>query len=182
MSKLLLQLLTILVTVFCCGCTEIKIHSSLGRERAPAFELRGIDGAMHALEDYRGTPVLVHFWAPSCTTCGPELRALDELQREMKDRLIVLAIGGFASASEIKRYASDHSLTLPVLIDERKTVLVRYGVHLLPMTFVVDAKGFYVPLEDPNGGDKSDRFKGPRGWNSERVVQSIERLSAGSRF
>ena len=53
-----------------------------GMKQAPAVTLRTLDGAQVDLAALRGAPLLVTFWATSCTGCVKEIPHLIELHEE----------------------------------------------------------------------------------------------------
>src|SRR5262245_8237378 len=59
----------------------------------PALELAEPNGKVHRLADYRGTTVLVNFWATWCAPCRAEMPSMERLRREMEGRpFAILAV------------------------------------------------------------------------------------------
>jgi thiol-disulfide isomerase/thioredoxin len=58
-------------------------------EMAPGFEETSIGGQRLALEDYRGSYVLLDFWGSWCGPCRKDNPWLVELHREYKDKTFV---------------------------------------------------------------------------------------------
>src|SRR5262245_39283856 len=59
---------------------------------APRFALRDIDGRDVALTDFRGTPVVIVFFASWCHPCEEELPVLEQYSKDEGDRMHVVAI------------------------------------------------------------------------------------------
>ncbi|HWO10111.1 MAG TPA: TlpA disulfide reductase family protein, partial [Polyangiaceae bacterium] len=70
-------------------------HERLVPRPAPDVQLLAANGSRGRLSDYRGRPVLLHFWATWCPPCKAELPALlalgRELDREGGARVVALA-------------------------------------------------------------------------------------------
>lgn len=109
---------------------------------APDFSLATSDGTTYNLNDLRGQPVIVNFWATWCPPCLEEMPALQEVYDAYRDEgLIVLAINQDEPADRIDRFAQEHGLTFPLLLDPDYNVTDRYQVGLLPSTFFIDRLG-----------------------------------------
>src|SRR3977135_2482774 len=61
------------------------------QEAAPRLELRDLKGAPHKLEEYRGKPVVLNFWATWCVPCAAEMPLLSEMQTQYKDKILFIA-------------------------------------------------------------------------------------------
>ncbi|HZD93242.1 MAG TPA: TlpA disulfide reductase family protein, partial [Candidatus Sulfotelmatobacter sp.] len=54
--------------------------SAVAYEAAPNLELRDLKGTAHKLEEYRGKPIVLNFWATWCVPCATEMPLLNEMQ------------------------------------------------------------------------------------------------------
>jgi thioredoxin-dependent peroxiredoxin len=98
-------------------------------DRAPDFELSGVDGRIHRLADYRGRWLVLAFYpgdfTPICTRqfCS---------YRDAADRLDQLdaAVLGISpqSVDSHERFREQYGLTVPLLADPNRTMIRAYGV------------------------------------------------------
>src|SRR5947209_19084125 len=51
-------------------------------KQAPAFALTSLNGKKVSLEDYKGRPVLVNFWATWCGPCQVEMPRFEEFRKQ----------------------------------------------------------------------------------------------------
>src|SRR5947207_2437561 len=56
-------------TARACAPTSASIGTGVG-QCAPNFTLDNVQGKSVSLSNFRGHPVLIHFWAVGCTTCA----------------------------------------------------------------------------------------------------------------
>ena len=119
---------------------------ALGSE-APPFELPGVDGERHALDDYAEAPALVVIW--SCNHC-PYVQAWEgrmiEIQRDYEDRGVrLVAINSNDtdaypedSFDEMRRRAERRRFNFDYLYDEDQSVARAYGPSRTPEVFLFD--------------------------------------------
>ena len=65
--------------------------SAFAGEPAPRLELHDLKGGAHKLEDYRGKPVVLNFWATWCVPCAAEMPLLNEMQTRYKGKVVFIA-------------------------------------------------------------------------------------------
>lgn len=135
--------------------------SASGSMTAPTFELADLDGASHALEDYRGKVVVLDFFTTWCTYCKQTLPDLQEIYEETGENqgdVVILGVANPAtterpdnvdvSAGMVGSFLRGLGVTYPTLLDETGDVLSDYQVAGFPTTAIVGADGTlvkYVP-------------------------------------
>lgn len=102
------------------------------------------NGGEVRLSDYKGTPLIVNFWATWCPPCVAEMPALDRLKGLLSSSGIdVLAIDEDRNGAELaaKFYETNNITNLDILIDRQMALIKSAGVSGLPTTLFVDADG-----------------------------------------
>jgi thiol-disulfide isomerase/thioredoxin len=124
---------------------------------APAIVLPQLDGELVSLDAFKGQVVIVNFWASWCGPCRAEMPTLERLyQIEQTRGLTVLAVNSTFQDDQtnVAQMRRDLGLSFPILLDYEGTVGHRYGVRMLPTTFIIDRQGvirqvlFGVPLSE----------------------------------
>lgn len=111
---------------------------------APDFTLQTSDGDSVRLSDLRGRPVVINLWASWCAPCRAEMPALEAVYQEYRNRgLVVLAVNATNqdSPAAAVRFAEDHQLSFPILLDIEGEASRAYQLRALPSTFFIDADG-----------------------------------------
>src|SRR4029453_2274094 len=106
------------------------------------LSLLGGDGSGE-IEDYRGSWVLVNFWASWCAPCGSEAPALESFQRQHSpEGFTVLGINLDDTSDDAIAFVRRFWLTYPQLRDgdgsDRRDA---YGMTGFPESFLVDPAG-----------------------------------------
>jgi peroxiredoxin len=107
---------------------------------APELALRDIDGRLHRLSDYRGRPVLLHFWATWCGVCRQEFGALNAVEAERGDAVLLAVAEDGEDAAALGAFVKERGLTYPVLRG-RGEVARQWGVSVFPTSFYIDRQG-----------------------------------------
>jgi peroxiredoxin len=135
-------LLTSFLLVLLAACEQNATAIKIGAP-APAFRLTQLDGpTVHFPEQFRGQVVVVRFWADWCPYCHDEMKALEPVYRQHRDRgLAILAINVLQPAATVRPYVDRLGISYAVLLDPQGDVTRDYRVMGLPMTFIVDRQG-----------------------------------------
>ena len=116
-------------------------------EPSTAVRLRGMDGKIYDVAGMRGQVVLVSFGATWCLPCKEELKALEELKKEYKDKPVKFLWVSIESEDEVsdgslRDYAKKLKLSFPVLRDADKSTFARFSTRLrLPTILFFDKEG-----------------------------------------
>ncbi len=108
---------------------------------APDFSLTTLDNQTVKLSQFRGTPVLINFWATWCPPCKEELPLLVKTHQANQDRLVILGVDMAEEAGVVRDKVREVGITYPVLLDSQNEVTNRYQVRGYPTSLFVDKNG-----------------------------------------
>ncbi len=106
--------------------------------KAPTLEGSLLSGQKVSLQDFRGNPVLVHFWATWCPVCRTEEGNIQNVAKDYRVLSVAMTSG---AANEVSKYMRENGLDFPVLVDESGLLSVAWGVRGVPSSFIIDANG-----------------------------------------
>lgn len=146
----------------------LDLRDYTSRTAPPPFSGRTLDARPLSITEYRGSVVIVNFWASWCFECRPEMPVLERLQREFSSRgLIIIGVNAREDREAARRYATELGLTFPLVLDRIGTINTLYGVVGLPTTFVIGRDGRAIGFA-----------VGPREWESAPARALIAALLA----
>lgn len=121
-------------------------------KKLPDFTLKTLDGKRVSLNDFRGKPVFVNFWATWCSNCRDEMVDFQKLQDEFGDKIVILAINRGESIEKQERFIDmglreKITVTYFMLVDPEDRMAEEFFVRPMPTTFVVDGKGIIVKVK-----------------------------------
>ena len=140
MSKGILPAL--LCLLFLSGCDGGSGAGAVEKGPAPDFTLRLFDGGVFRLGEHRGEAVVVNFFASWCLVCGVEASDIEAAHQEFAARKTVF-VGVAVQDTEKKaeEFAKTHGYTFAAGFDRDGKIGRSYGIHGMPVTFVIDGKG-----------------------------------------
>ena len=113
-----------------------------GSDKAlPTLQLVALDAKTHALDQFKGKPVVINLWASWCTPCVREMPALLEAQRRYPQ---VQFLWVNQQEKPEVALAAARGFGLPdaqVLLDPRNAMTEVAGSRALPTTLFYDANG-----------------------------------------
>ena len=126
----------------------------------PPLILKGFRDQTHNLEDYRGSVVLVNFWASWCPPCVYEMPAMKRLKQDLNDQPFeILAPNVGEKKYRVLRFTRLVKFDLLVLLDTDKEAFSTWGGKILPTSYLIDASGRlrYRIRGNPDWDDENTR-------------------------
>ncbi|MEN8171050.1 MAG: protein disulfide oxidoreductase [Pseudomonadota bacterium] len=105
---------------------------------APAIDSVTIAQQRFSLQQFRGKPAVVHFWATWCPVCELEQGMVDGIARDIPIITVAMQSG---TPDEVRDYLKQQGVAYPVVNDERSWLSRQYGVKAVPASFILDSEG-----------------------------------------
>lgn len=134
--RLFLELLVILALVFAIRAWQQRDMVS---GVAPDFQGVLLNGEMVSLENYRGKPLLLHFWASWCPFCKFEESSINDLNENWQ--VLTVAYQSGDKAEVIEHMQQRNIENWPTVIDSDNRLAERFGVKGVPTTYILDGNG-----------------------------------------
>jgi cytochrome c biogenesis protein CcmG/thiol:disulfide interchange protein DsbE len=145
----------------------------LERKVAPALA----DGKL-ALEELRGTPVMLNFWASWCIPCREEAPRLQSGWQRWGGRgVLFLGLDMQDIRSDARDFLGEFRISYPTIRDPGKEVALRYGTTGIPETYFITSRGRVVA--HAVGAMSSDQLS--RGVAAARNGTPLGTLEGGAR-
>lgn len=134
------MLTVFLAWLMACG-TPAPPVSPVEGNTAPSISAMEISGAAFSLNQHRGTPVVLVFWASWCGPCRQETPEVAELVAHYGDRVSVVGVNAGESPAVAARAAQSWSISWPVVVDPDARIQQDYRVDAIPLVVMVDKVG-----------------------------------------
>jgi len=141
------------------------------KPEAPDFMLHDISENIKELDDYKGKPVIINFWATWCPPCRAELPSMNRAWKKLKDEGIeMIAVNIGEDAETISDFTKQYPIDFTILLDESSEELENWSIRGLPTTFILDPEGHVIY-----------RAVGGRKWDDEKLLDQVRALRAKPR-
>ncbi len=157
--------LVLLTIVLATSCGTAPPAPRVG-EQAPDFELPDLSGTQHRLSDYRGSVVVLNFWATWCPPCRDELPSLKRLHRALGPKgLEILAVSVDEKVEDVLGMQREFDLDFTILHDNGYRVSRAWRTFKYPETYIIDREGRLHAFEE-----------GPRDWATPAFIRDFVKL------
>lgn len=114
--------------------------------RAPKFKSEDlldidvvlIDGNSFNLQESKGKPIIIHFWATWCPVCKTEASTIQSLSKSYQVLTVAVRSG---SDGALRSYMDKNSYDFRVVNDSEGVLAARFNVEAFPTTFIYDSSG-----------------------------------------
>jgi peroxiredoxin len=145
-----------------------QISDKYKQKPAPEIDINLLDGTTIKLSDYEGKTILLNFWFINCPPCLTEITSLNEIQRNYKDKDVVIISIGLDDAERLKYVYTAKNIEY-LVGSNGKSQGETYGVNVYPTSFLIDKKGII-----------QDVFVGASDWDATytytEIKPSLEKL------
>lgn len=121
------------------------------RDKAPAFNLRGVDEKNYSLGDFSNKEgTLIVFMCNHCPYVHAKMNALNQLHEKFGDRVAVVGINSNdpefpgEGLENMKKFAAERNIKYLYLLDDTQEVAKAYGATCTPDPFLFDKDGRLV--------------------------------------
>jgi thiol-disulfide isomerase/thioredoxin len=123
------------------GSPTPQVGTRVG-EVAPALAGTSLEGHRLSLSAWRGSVVVVLFWASWCAPCQAEQPAINALAREeVTAGVRFLGVSVDLDRTAAQSYATRFAVPYDSLVDDGQTIAVDFDVAGPPTTFIIDRLG-----------------------------------------
>ena len=122
----------------------------VGMRQAPPLVGQTLDGRTLTLEQLRGKPVLVTFWATTCPSCIEEVPHLITLYQELNPNGLEIIGGAMAydPPEQVRAMAVQRQIPYPIVMDRQERIAQAYdNVRLTPTTVLISPEGQIVQYQ-----------------------------------
>jgi len=139
---------------------EIERQLTKKKVLAPDFTVYDEVGNPVKLSDYRGTPVVLNFWASWCPPCRKEMPYFNKASETYKNEKIAILMvnltdGQRETKETAQQYIKENQYdALHLLLDSKGDASNAYQISGIPTTMMIDKEGYIV--DNYNGGIEED--------------------------
>ncbi len=152
---------------------------------APDFELLGIDGKHHSLNDYKQFKgLLVIFMCNHCPYVKAKVEAIKEVHAKFKEQIALIGINSNDSIKypddsfgSMKSISKEKNIEFDYLVDETQEIAKKYGAVCTPDPFLFDSERkliFHGRIDDAMNPDATATQK--------VMIENIEKFLNGEKI
>ncbi|MEJ0098977.1 MAG: TlpA disulfide reductase family protein [Pseudomonadota bacterium] len=130
--------------------TEAKPADLVIPTTLPHFELADRDGKKRSLDDWKGRPLMVNYWASWCGPCRREIPLLNQLRAERKAQKLEIVGIAVDFKDDVLTFLKTNPISYPLLIGEEDGIAAVHAMGVepaFPFTVFADSKQDIVALK-----------------------------------
>jgi cytochrome c biogenesis protein CcmG, thiol:disulfide interchange protein DsbE len=150
------------------GVLYLSLHDNVVKagDRAPEFSIKADNGRTVTARDFGGKLLILNFWATWCQPCVQEVPSLEQLQKQLGSKgLVVLGVSEDKDAEAYKEFLARFRVTYMTARDPAVTIKPKYGTVQIPESYLIDSNGRVV-----------EKIVGEANWSSPQMVEHVQSL------
>ncbi len=134
-------------------------------QKAPDFNLLGIDGKLYSLNDFNSKTLLIIFMCNHCPFVKARIKDIVDLQSHFtKDKLLIVGINSNDPQYEeegfenMKKFSQEYKMNFPYLFDETQKIAKTYGAVCTPDPYLFEGEKrlvFHGKINDASNPDST---------------------------
>lgn len=113
-------------------------------KQAIPFSMKTFDGRDVSLQELKGKPVVVNFFASWCGPCQLEAPALRNAWKEYGDRVEFVAVAIDDSEEGARGFLKEFKIEFTAGLDSTGEIMKAYNIYGIPKTYIIDRTGLVV--------------------------------------
>lgn len=111
-------------------------------EMAPKLNLQKINGGSLDIADYKGSPVILTFFASWSKSCANQSEFLSKIYDEYSHKgLKVVAVSLDKKTDALKAFSKNNEIKYDILLDKKLKYVNSYAILVIPTTFFIGRDG-----------------------------------------
>jgi thiol-disulfide isomerase/thioredoxin len=106
---------------------------------APMLQGMTLAGQPYSLPAHPDRPVMVHFWATWCPICRTEQSSIADIASDYPNAITVAMQSGKSDA--VANHMREQGIEFPVVNDPDGSIARAWGVHAVPVSFIIAPDG-----------------------------------------
>jgi len=119
------------------------IFGTEGLRPAPAINMTSLAGNTVDTLNRNNKPLLITFWATTCSSCIKEMPHLVDMQNRLADKLDIAGVAMYYdNVDHVKELVKRRSLNYHIITDRTGKIAEAFGgIRLTPTSFLISAEG-----------------------------------------
>jgi peroxiredoxin len=121
--------------------------SPSGQMNAPEVSFTDLKGSQFNMDELKGKPVVINFWATTCPGCVKEIPVLNDLfkQYQSQDLIIIGVAMDYDPEAQVREMVRKKNMNYQVVLDSNGEIARAFGnVSLTPTTFFINRHGLIL--------------------------------------
>ena len=138
LKKIIREILTTLLILFIVSMVLNYIRKPEINENIYSFELSDIKEQTIDFNNYKGKPLVVHFWATWCPICKLESANIERIS--LTHNVVSIAVKS-GSNNDLTAFMQEHELSYKVIHDQAGELASKFNIEAYPTTLIYNGKG-----------------------------------------